>query len=217
MNTIFEGRTAAQVWEKSIHELLALYSTQKIKRIPTEHNNTSIELTGVLLKVEDVMAKHESSLYHDPNFLEGYENQLLDQEKRGTVYTRITALNKKPDINQEEAVVESLKKNWFSRRAVINICDPYCDIGVSYPPCVCAMQFLIRDEKLQLSTFFRSNDAWKLALPDMLAFMKYQKRIAIRLGISASIYTQFVGSYHIYDYDIMEAKTAFEIGGAYER
>lgn len=217
MKTVFEGRTAAQVWEESIRELLRLYTTGEVERIPTEHNDTSIELTGVLLKVENVMGRHKSSLYHDPKFLDGYKNQLLDQKKRGAVYTRITALDKKSDINQEEAVVESLKENWFSRRAVINISDPYCDIGLSYPPCVCTMQFLIRDGKLQLFTFFRSNDAWKLALPDMIAFMQYQKRIAKRLDVSASTYTQFVGSYHIYDRDIMAAKTAFELKAAYEK
>lgn len=213
MKTVFEGRTAAQVWEESIRELLTLHSAGKIERIPTEHDNSSIELTGVLLKVENVMGRHKSSLYHDPKFLENYKNQLLDQKKRGTVYTRITALDNKPNINQEDAVVECLKENWFSRRAVINIYDPYYDIGVSYPPCVCTVQFLIRDEKLHLFTFFRSNDAWKLALPDMLAFMQYQKRIAARLGFTASTYTQFVGSYHIYDCDIMAAKTAFRIEG----
>lgn len=212
MKTVFEGRTAAQVWEASIRELLQLHSARLIEYVPTEHNCNSIELTGILLKVSNVMARtHTSSLYPKPEFLKDYKNILLNQKKHGHVYTRITALEKNSNINQELAIVENLQETWFSRRAVINICDAYCDIGSSYPPCVCTMQFLIRDGKLQLSTFFRSNDAWNLALPDMLAFMQYQKRIAKRLGVQASTYTQFIGSYHIYDYDIATAKKTFGV------
>lgn len=214
MKTVFEGRTAAQVWEESIRELLQLHSARLIEYVPTEHDCNSIELTGVLLKVSDVTARtQKSKLYPDSNFLEEYKNNLLSQKKHGQVYTRITALENEHDIDQESVVVKSLKETWFSRRAVISVYDAYCDIGSNYPPCVCTMQFLIRDGKLQFSTFFRSNDAWNLALPDMLAFMQYQKRIAKRLGIQASTYTQFVGSYHIYDYDIVAAKKAFGIEG----
>lgn len=209
---MFEGKTAAQVWEASIRELLQLHNTGLIEYVPTEHNCNSIELTGVLLKVSNVMAKmHTSSLYPKPKFLEDYRSILLNQKKRGHVYTRLTMMEKEPDINQELAIVENLQETWFSRRAVINIYDAYCDIGSGYPPCVCTMQFLIRDGKLQLSTFFRSNDAWNLALPDMLAFMQYQKRIAKRLDIQASTYTQFIGSYHIYDYDIAIANKIFGV------
>jgi len=213
---LFEGKTAAFVWESSIRHLLTQYINQQLEMIPTEHNNTSIELTNVLLHIQDVNARNQKSgLYTNDDYFKEYSDHLLDQKKNGHVYKRITSINTTNGIlNQENIIVSKLRESWFSRRSVIEIWRASDDIEADYPPCVCSIQFLIRNNALQMQTYFRSNDAWTLALPDMIAFMRYQKKIARRLNIRASSYSQYVGSYHIYEQDIPIALSAFNIGGA---
>jgi len=199
---LFEAKSMYATWESSVKYLLAHYISGSLDLVPTEKGNNSIELTNVLLTVQDVYA-HNKPFMNNNN----YANDLLKQNQKGNVYSRITKLASINGlINQENELVLKLQDNWFSRRAVITLWQPDEDIDNKYPPCVCMMQFLIRDNKLQLHTVFRSNDAWTCALQDMQAFIKYQKQIAKKLNIKASFYSQYAMSYHIYEQDIQSAK-----------
>lgn len=204
---IFEEKSMYATWESSVKYLLAQYASGSLDLVPTEKENNSIELTNVLLTVQNVHANNKP-FTHSNN----YANNLLKQNQKGNVYSRITKLASINGlINQEDELVSKLQNNWFSRRAVITLWQPTEDIDSEYPPCVCMMQFLIRDGGLQLHTVFRSNDAWTCALQDMQAFIKYQKQIAKKLNIKASLYSQYAMSYHIYEQDIQSAKLYMEV------
>lgn len=207
----FRGKTAAEAWEQSIETMLQLYDQGRIKPVLTEHDNYAIELTGVLLCVDNVTAKYQKSKHSQKSSadIDTYAKELLGKGREHHVYRRLTISDQEPFINQEAAIVERLKENSYSRRAIIDLWNMHEDLSSKYPPCVCTMQFMIRNQALQLHTFFRSNDAWELAHADMIAFIQYQKRIASRLGIKASTYSQYVGSYHIYDSDIPIARVSF--------
>lgn len=114
--------------------------------------------------------------------------------------------------DQIENVINLLRKNPFSRRAVIQIFDG--EDLVKYPeiPCTCTLQFLIRNGKLHLVTYMRSNDAY-LGLPhDVFAFTMLQEIIARSLSVDVGYYYHNVGSLHLYYNDKNKVEKYFKEG-----
>ncbi|GAA4421294.1 thymidylate synthase [Georgenia halophila] len=104
---------------------------------------------------------------------------------------------------QLHVVIDSLKANPASRRAVVQIFD-HTDLGPERykdVPCTCTLQFLLRDGELHLVVNMRSNDAY-LGLPhDVFAFTMLQELVARSLDVDIGRYIHTVGSLHLYDRD----------------
>ena len=100
----------------------------------------------------------------------------------------------KDGINQIENITSLLKKKPSSRRAVVSLFSPE-DILIDVSdkqqkdvPCTCTLQFLVREEKVQLHVYMRSNDAY-MGLPhDIFAFTMLQELIARDLGYELGKY-----------------------------
>ena len=104
--------------------------------------------------------------------------------------------------NQFQVVKNLLKRKPDSRQAVIQIFEkqdiekPYKDI-----PCTCLLQFMIRDSRLNLIVYMRSNDII-LGFPhDIFAFTMMQEMMARSLEVELGVYKHIVGSFHLYDKD----------------
>ena len=108
-------------------------------------------------------------------------------------------LGKKYGFSQIEQIIELLKKDPLSRRAVLNISDPSINrITTKDMQCTVCLQFLLRNNKLYCTTYMRSNDIW-FGLPyDVVYFTFLQKYIASQLEVGLGTYTHFVGSMHMY-------------------
>lgn len=106
-------------------------------------------------------------------------------------------------FDQIEKIIELLKFDPNSRRAVININTPNKNvIETKDEPCTIALQFRIRNNKLYCTAMMRSNDIW-LGLPyDVAFFTELQKFIADALGVGYGSYTHFDVSLHVYERDI---------------
>ena len=109
-------------------------------------------------------------------------------------------MQKKFGFDQIETIIDLLKYDPQSRRAVININTPNEFVkSTKDEPCTIALQFLIRDNKLYCTAMMRSNDIY-LGFPyDVAFFTELQKYIADRLNIKCGTYTHFVVSMHLYD------------------
>ena len=107
---------------------------------------------------------------------------------------------------QIDKVVEELKRNPYSRRAVITIRRPE-DIDMSDPPCLQHIQYFIRDRHLDCCVLFRSNDAPQAAFMNAYALIQLQARIADRLGVLVGTYCHRANSYHCYEknFDLLKA------------
>jgi Thymidylate synthase len=114
-----------------------------------------------------------------------------------------------PGLNQIEAVTKQLAESPDSRRAVVSLWDGVADANSEHPPCACIVQFLIRDNRLNVLSYFRSNDAWTAAFPDMVAMVRLGSLVAARLDLSVGTYIHFAASYHIYEADLVPALAAF--------
>ena len=102
--------------------------------------------------------------------------------------------------NQIDFVVNELKRNPSSRRAVMCIRTPK-DMGSDDPACLQHIQYFIRDGKLDCMVLFRSNDACKATFMNAFALIMLQKRIADELGVPVGTYIHRANSFHCYEKD----------------
>lgn len=117
-------------------------------------------------------------------------------------------LFKKYKKNQLEEVIELLQKDKNTRRAVLNISDPSIDrINTKDMQCTIALQFLIRNDKLQMYVYMRSNDVIFGFPYDYIFFESIHQYVAKRLNIQVGEYSHTATSMHIYLTDIDKLKT----------
>jgi len=82
----------------------------------------------------------------------------------------------------------------------------------SSPPCTIGLHFLVRKNKLNLTAYMRSNDAY-FGLPhDLFCFTMLQEMISIRTNIPLGTYTHICSSLHLYEDKINRAKSYLEEG-----
>lgn len=114
-------------------------------------------------------------------------------------------------FDQAEKIIELLKKDSASRRAVINlnVPNPFV-IETKDELCTIALQFMIRDKKLNCTGMMRSNDIWFGFPYDLVFFTELQRYLAMRLEVESGTYTHFVGSFHMYDRDADKIKSIIE-------
>lgn len=115
--------------------------------------------------------------------------------------------------NQIQNIIELLRNKPTTRRAVIQLFDA-SDLSEGFKsiPCTCTLQFIIRDNKLNLLVNMRSNDAF-IGLPhDVFAFTMLQEIVACSVNVDVGIYKHFVGSLHLYEENHEKAKTYLSEG-----
>lgn len=104
-------------------------------------------------------------------------------------------------FDQLEFVKNELTLSPNSRRAVIHIKEPSNKASKDVNCTVC-LQFFIRDNKLHLTTYMRSNDIW-FGLPyDIFQFTSLQILLSMELGVGIGTYTHICGSLHLYERDL---------------
>jgi len=108
-------------------------------------------------------------------------------------------------INQFQNILKLLKRKPFSRQAVIQLFDREDINNFKTPPknipCTCTLQFIIRNNKLEMFTHMRSNDAYIGLLHDIFAFTMIQEVIASQLNVSVGTYHHLINSLHLYERD----------------
>ncbi len=103
-------------------------------------------------------------------------------------------------LDQLDAVYRRLQKDRHSRRAVMTIFDPIRDNDEDSldVPCTISWQFMIRDDKLEMITYMRSNDLFRGFVYDTIEFQWFQEILAGWLGVDVGTYFHIVGSAHVY-------------------
>lgn len=134
--------------------------------------------------------------------LEQYRQEMLDgildfEVERGNwAYTYHSRM-----VDQIPFVIDELKRNPYSRRAVIDIRD-YEDMYSGEPACLQHIQYFVRGNKLDCAVLFRSNDACKATFMNAFALIMLQKHIADELGYRVGSYTHRANSFHCYAKDL---------------
>ncbi len=104
-------------------------------------------------------------------------------------------------IDQFEMAYEQLKADAFSRQATIVLFNPKQDCRETRDkPCTNLIRFMVREGKLNMTVFMRSNDII-LGFPyDIFNFTILQEIMAGRLGVEIGKYTHIADSFHIYEH-----------------
>lgn len=116
-------------------------------------------------------------------------------------------------VNQVENVIKLLREKPSSRRAVIQLFDA-TDLLTHYKsiPCTCTLQFMARDDRLNMFVSMRSNDAF-LGLPhDIFSFTMLQELVARSVDMEVGEYKHCAGSLHLYKKDEARATRYLEEG-----
>jgi thymidylate synthase len=121
-------------------------------------------------------------------------------------------IRKKFGFDQWEMCKQLLSNDSLSRQAVMHIKEardivknPTKDLN-----CTIALQFFVRNNKLDLIVTMRSNDVW-LGLPyDLFNFTCMQMQMAMELGIEVGTYYHNAGSLHMYERDFNKLKEVYD-------
>lgn len=143
------------------------------------------------------------------------KNLLKEIQKYGKGWDRMTddgihvnsnygyCIQHKYGFDQWEFVKNELMKNPNSRRAVIHIKEA-SDKDSKDINCTVALQFFIRDGKLYLTTYMRSNDIWMGFPYDVFQFTCMQVLMSMELELEIGTYTHIAGSLHLYERNVIK-------------
>jgi thymidylate synthase len=98
-------------------------------------------------------------------------------------------------------VIHTLTDDPDSRQAMAVIYDPAYDQDRKDIPCTIALQWTIRDEKLNMHVRMRSNDIWWGLPYDVFQFTQLQLSLASTLGMEPGAYYHTATSMHSYEKD----------------
>lgn len=104
-------------------------------------------------------------------------------------------------FDQLDALINELRKNPTSRRAVLAMWYAYADLGQNYKdlPCNTHAYFRINDDVLDMTVCNRSNDLlWGAFGANAVHFSILQEFLANALGIPVGRYHQFTNNLHAY-------------------
>lgn len=115
-------------------------------------------------------------------------------------------------FDQVAQVVDTLKRNQYSRRAIINFNVPNPErFETRDEICTIALVFELREGKLDCTGIMRSNDVWLGTPYDVVFFTELQKHIANELGVGYGKYTHFAVSLHAYAKDIDRVREVWAV------
>ncbi len=201
---LIEEKTLPEAYHKALDSLKYDGELTPVPDWNTEQLEVSMTMTVTEPLAEPMISKLFIGGYRE---LEQYRQEMLDGildfeiEKGNWAYTYHDRM-----AGQFDFIVDELRRNPYSRRAVIVVRDWRVDIQTDDPACLQHIQYFIRDGKLHGKVLFRSNDACKAAFMNAFALIMLQKRFADTLGVEMGSYTHRANSFHCYakDFDMLD-------------
>lgn len=199
------GATLPQAYHEALRVLRTYGEITECPDYNTKQRELSMSMVVVMPLKEPMISKLFIGGYRE---LEQYRQEILDGildfevEKGNWAYTYHSRI-----APQIPFVLEELRRNPYSRRAVIDIRDWTVDAASSDPACLQYIQYFIRHNKLHCKVLFRSNDACKATFMNAFALIMLQKRIADELGLEVGSYTHRANSFHCYaqDFELLDS------------
>jgi len=107
-----------------------------------------------------------------------------------------------------DKLVADMKRDPDTRQGVIQI-PINANKGTKDVPCTSSLQFILRDGKLNMIVYMRSNDIWKGFVYDLFNFTMFQLELAKTLGVEIGWYKHMVGSLHLYEPDFKDSSGTY--------
>ena len=177
---VIRGETIPEVWVQLLSHIMTFG-----RMTPTEYGRRQKELLGVMAILEGrsgsgtelpgwmPMTTAEVNRYS--------EKFLIPDEEPGVAYSYGHRLRSYWGLDQIERMAKDLQRYQFSRRAVACLWDPKADPESEDPPCVDLVQAMIRDQKLHLTVYVRSNDIYRAWPQNVAGLERLQTELVERL------------------------------------
>jgi len=173
------------------------------------HNDEDIKIHEVLgLSVEISKPSCQDQLiseFGDKNVI----TKMLEKFSKGIVmpdrpFTYGACIYDHCGVDQFEWLVDRLNSKRETKSATFGLLSP----GSKSPnlPCLTTVDAKIRDDKLELQFFFRSQNVYGRQYANLLALAQLQKDIAARCSAEVGGMRGYIASAHIYEYDWLEAE-----------
>lgn len=185
-----------------LHELAVDAVMKYGKEVVTENNDITIELPEPLcLECPfsiDYRLSDKSSVKE--SFAEAYMEYLIygydtDVKFEYDYHSRLFDYN---GVNQIEKLINHLKEKSTTRRGVAITWQPEVDIEKEDVPCLQWLNINIRDNKVNMTVLFRSNDILLALGANMYGLTGLQSYIAEKLNVECGIYRHIAVHPHIY-------------------
>ena len=194
-----EGRTLPEAYHRALKTLNDL---GEVVDCP-DYEQMQKECT-MTVRVEEPAAEPRISklLICGPKELRQYELEMLDGildflvGKGDTLWEYTYHERYAPQL---DFIISELKREPFSRRAIMSIRDFDVDSSNSHPACLQSIQYFIRDGRLDCCVLFRSNDLPEAFFMNAFALIRLQERVAAELGAPVGAYSHRSNSMHAYE------------------
>jgi len=194
-----EGQTLPEAYHKALKTLV---KEGDIVDCP-DYDQKQKECT-MTVRVDEPLAEPRISklLICGPKELRQYEFEMLDGildfviGKADNLWEYTYHQRYAPHL---DFVIQDLKREPYSRRAVISVRDNEVDSKNTHPACLQSIQYFIRDGKLDCCVLFRSNDLPEAFFMNAFALIKLQEKVAAELGVPVGTYSHRSNSMHAYE------------------
>lgn len=202
----YRGKTVAEVFPKILHGVMRFGEEKE-----SHHTDgTQRELLNVTAVITDECPERIEFVDYFPFDKEHFDKYLPQimtaKEMESLSYTYGIRLRDHGGVNQIESIIQKLKEEPFSRRAVGVLWNVETDDQASHPPCLNLIHATVKYEKLYLTAYLRSNDMYRAWPENALAFRTMQKEIADALDLEMGALTTVSGSAHIYEESYVRVK-----------
>lgn len=164
--------------------------------ILTEDGKLTREVENLIVQI-----KHPDQGYPIPRSkwnltaLEAYASQILDPNEKGFDYDYGNRLGRRNQIN---IAIEHLRNNPSTRRAILTTRDLSKDLYAQHTPCLQVVEFLLRNDELHMTCFFRSHDIRDAYPANVYGLNSLQRYVADDLNVTPGKLTTVSCSAHYY-------------------
>jgi len=148
------------------------------------------------------LSKGDDKNYINP-YISAYDREEQENNKILGAYGPKIFESENGQISQYERIIEQILKRKNTKQAYLSISEKedykFRDEKYKSPPCTIGLHFYVRESKLNLTCYMRSNDAYYGLPHDLFCFTMLQEMIAFRTNIALGIYTHYATSMHIYN------------------
>lgn len=192
---IVEARTIGECWQKCIGAVIAegdLFFDEDVK---------IKEILGLTVSIDQpALTDSFIARYGDSEVI----RHTLQKFSKGVVmtnrpFTYGERLYNKNGIDQIDWIINRVLAKRETKSATINLLNE--GENSNNLPCLTTIDVKIRQERLNLQFFFRSQNIVGRQYANLLALSKLQADIAFRLGVAIGRLQGYIASAHIYEYD----------------
>lgn len=198
-----EANDLGEAWLKVMQLVL-----ERGKRL--EGGDKIVEYSPVLVEIKT--PRLESKIiekYGDKDRIGWMVEVFLSKKKvKGWGYSYGGRIQDFNGVDQLDKVIGKLKRNKWSKSAIISFVNPPKD--EYHVPCICILDFKIRGGKINTFAYFRSQDVGKKMYADLISLLHLSNKLKEELNKPIGSLTLFISSAHVYLEDVGKCEEILE-------